>query len=192
MRRQIDPVCGMEVEEFSGAVHHLHNDRTYYFCALSCKKQFERSPEEYLHNSAEPDKSQNSPALPVILTESYLENLAKLELPISGMSCASCVSRIEKGLSKIQGVSDAKVNFAAEKATIAYDSSDVGPSDLVQAVKDLGYKTKIQKAVLSVRGMSCASCVNRVQKALNDGPGVMEATVNFATEKATVEYNSGQ
>ena len=61
---------------------------------------------------------------PVIPTESYHENLDKVELPISGMSCASCVSRIEKGLSKFQGVSDAKVNFAAEKATIAYDSSE--------------------------------------------------------------------
>ena len=48
MRKQIDPVCGMEVEDLSGAVHFLHNNKTYYFCALSCKKQFERSPENYL------------------------------------------------------------------------------------------------------------------------------------------------
>jgi len=63
MRRQIDPVCGMAVEENSEVVNYLHHDKTYYFCALSCKNQFERSPEEYLENSAGSDKNQNSHAL---------------------------------------------------------------------------------------------------------------------------------
>jgi Cu+-exporting ATPase len=111
-----------------------------------------------------------------------------LDLPISGMSCASCVSRIEKGLSKIHGVAEVKVNFASEKASIDYDPSQVLPVDLVEAVKGLGYETENQKSILAISGMTCASCVNRVQQALNDVPGVIAATVNFATEKATVEY----
>ena len=83
------------------------------------------------------------------------------------------------------GMEDAKANFAAEKATVAYDPSEVVPADLVQAANDPGYEAKtqkVQKVVLPVQGMTCASCVNRVQKALNDVPGVMQATVNFATE----------
>jgi Cu+-exporting ATPase len=104
------------------------------------------------------------------------------------MSCASCVARIEKGLLKIPGVTEAKVNFAAEKAVIEYDSSEVKPSYLASKINELGYETKTQKAIMPILGMSCASCVDRVQTALNKVPGVIEATVNFATEKASIEY----
>ena len=114
--------------------------------------------------------------------------LNKLDLGISGMSCASCVAKIEKGLSRVPGVVEAKVNFAAEKATIAYDPAEATPSDLVGTVKELGYDARSHKAMFSVLGMTCASCVNKVQTALNQVPGVIEATVNFATEQATIEY----
>ncbi len=117
--------------------------------------------------------------------------LNKLDLRISGMSCASCVAKIEKGLSRVPGVVEAKVNFATEKATIEYDPSEANPSDLVGTVEELGYAAQSHKVILSVLGMSCASCVNRVQTALNQVPGVIEATVNFATEQATVEYIQG-
>jgi copper ion binding protein len=192
MRRQIDPVCGIEVEESFDAVRYLYHGRTYFFCALSCKKQFELSPENYLENCAEPDKNQNSHALPVNLTESHPANLDKLELPISGMSCASCVSRIEKGLSKIQGLNDAKVNFAAEKASIVYDLSQLDSFDLVRAISELGYKVKTQKVILPVPGMFCDSCVNCIRAALRLVPGVVSANINFATEKAAVEYILGK
>ena len=114
--------------------------------------------------------------------------LNKLDLGISGMSCASCVAKIEKGLSKVPGVVEARVNFAAEKAAIEYDPAEANPSDLVGTVKELGYEARSQKVILSVLGMTCASCVNRVQTALNQMSGVIEATVNFATEKASIEY----
>ena len=185
-------MCAMEIEENSEMVQYLHHDKTYFFCALGCKKQFERSPEKYLGNYAGSDKNQNSRALPVTHTESYPANLDNLELPISGMSCAGCVSRIEKGLSKIQGVSDAKVNFAAQKATIAYDPSQLKSFDLVRAISELGYKVKTQKVILPVQGMSCASCVNRIKATLRQVPGVVAANINFATEKAAVEYILGQ
>jgi len=114
--------------------------------------------------------------------------LNKLDLGISGMSCASCVAKIETGLSRLPGVVEARVNFAAEKATIAYDPAEANLSDLVGTVKELGYEARSHKATLSVLGMTCASCVNKVQTALNQVPGVIEATVNFATEQASIEY----
>ena len=117
--------------------------------------------------------------------------LNKLDLRISGMSCASCVAKIEKGLSRVPGVVEANVNFAAEKATIEYDPTEANPSDLVDTVKELGYAARSHKVILSVLGMSCASCVNKVQTALNQVPGVIEATVNFATEQAAIEYIQG-
>ncbi len=110
----------------------------------------------------------------------------RVDLPISGMSCASCVTRIEKGLSQLEGVSEVKVNFASENATVTFDPSLVMFSDLVKAVNELGYTTRTQKMILPIEGMSCASCVQRVQSALGNVDGVISATVNFATEKANV------
>jgi Cu+-exporting ATPase len=173
-------------------VNDLHIDRNYYFCALSCKNQIERSPEEYLEDSAEPEKNQNSHTLLLNITESYPANLDKLELIVNGMSHASCVARIEKGLSIIQGVSYAKVDFAAEKATIVYDPLKLNSSDLVRAISELGYKAKIQKVIFPVQGLSCASRADRIRDKLRQIHGVIAVNINFTTEKATVEYILGQ
>jgi Cu+-exporting ATPase len=189
---QTDPVCGMRVDENSALAQSAYKDKTYFFCALNCKEQFERSPEEFINKATEPGTLHSNHIVSETLSQTERMEPGKVTLPIAGMSCASCVSRIEKGLSKILGVSEAKVNFAAEKATVAFDPSQVNSSDLVSVVNALGYEAKTQKVVLPVQGMSCASCVNRVQKALNEVSGVIKATVNFATEKATVEYISDQ
>lgn len=116
----------------------------------------------------------------------------KLDLPIGGMSCASCVARVERGLSRLEGVEEARVNLATERATIQYDPSKVSPSDLIKAVEELGYTPRVEKMTLAVQGMSCAACVRRVQQALSGVPGVLGADVNFATERATVSFIPGQ
>ena len=189
---QVDPVCGMQVDETFIIIKNIYKDQTYFFCAQGCKEKFEKSPETYVDRKSGHDMLNFSESLTEKQLITNLRGSTKLDLPITGMSCASCVSRIEKGLSKIQGVAEVKVNFASEKASLDYDPSEVTPVDLVQAVKDLGYEAKSQKSVLAISGMTCASCVNRVQKALSKVPGVIEATVNFATEKATVEYITDQ
>jgi Cu+-exporting ATPase len=112
----------------------------------------------------------------------------KIDLPITGMSCASCAARIEKGLSSVEGVSKAVVNFAAEKATVVFHPSQTDLSRLIEKVKDLGYGAKVEKVTLPVQGMTCASCVNKVEKALRSLKGVVSVSVNFATERASVEY----
>jgi Cu+-exporting ATPase len=185
---QVDPVCGMQVDETSAVAKNTYKDQTYFFCAQGCKEKFEKSPETYIDKKSGHDTLNFAGSLAEKQFPADLRGLDKLDLPITGMSCASCVSRIERGLSKIQGVAGVKVNFASEKASIDFDPSQVVPRALVQAVKDLGYEAKSKKSVLAISGMTCASCVNRVQKVLNHTPGVVEATVNFATEKATVEY----
>jgi Cu+-exporting ATPase len=114
-----------------------------------------------------------------------------VQLPIEGMTCASCVARVQKGLAGVEGVSEATVNFATEKATVSYDPGSVGVAELVDTVHDLGYDVGSERLVLDVGDMTCASCVKRVEKALGALPGVSEATVNFATEKATVDYVPG-
>src|SRR5450759_5764564 len=115
-----------------------------------------------------------------------------VELPITGMTCASCVARNEKALRKVVGVDDASVNFATEKATIAFDPEVVSADALVHAVEAAGYGVVTTRETLPILGMTCASCVSRVERALRKPPGVLKAVVNLATEKATVTYIPGQ
>ena len=115
-----------------------------------------------------------------------------VELPITGMTCASCVARNEKALRKVEGVDDASVNFATEKATIAFDPEVVSADELVHAVETAGYGVVTAQETLPILGMTCASCVSRVERALRKPPGVLKAVVNLATEKATVTYIPGQ
>ncbi len=120
------------------------------------------------------------------------EKLERIDLPITGMSCASCAAKIEKGLAGLGGVSEASVNLAAERATIAYDPNQTNASDFIKKIKDLGYESRLEKALLPIKGMTCASCVSKVEKALGSVKGVQRADVNLATERASVEYLPGE
>ncbi|MGN4424881.1 heavy metal translocating P-type ATPase [Bacillus cereus group sp. MYBK30-1] len=108
---------------------------------------------------------------------------------ISGMTCAACANRIEKGLKKVEGVQEANVNFALEKTKILYDPAQTNPQKFKEKVESLGYGIVSDKAEFMVSGMTCAACANRVEKRLNKLDGVSKATVNFALESATVEFN---
>ncbi|MCD2332998.1 MULTISPECIES: heavy metal translocating P-type ATPase [Bacillus cereus group] len=110
-------------------------------------------------------------------------------LQISGMTCAACANRIEKGLKKVEGVHEANVNFALEKTKIMYDPTKTDPQQFKEKVESLGYEIVSDKAEFTVSGMTCAACANRVEKRLNKLDGVNKATVNFALESATVDFN---
>jgi len=116
----------------------------------------------------------------------------KIILPVTGMTCASCAATVEKGLSKLPGVSQVNVNLASEKASIEYDPSKVDTKVLMDTISDAGYGVAVEKTTFSVGGMTCASCVANIENALAKVPGVISATVNLASEKATVEYLSGE
>ena len=111
-------------------------------------------------------------------------------ISIEGMSCASCVGRVEKSLSALPGVSDVSVNLASEQARLSVDSSD-RLQDAAEALDTLGYPPRRSRVTLNIASMSCASCVGRVDKALADVPGVLSVTVNLAAETAVVEYLEG-
>ena len=110
---------------------------------------------------------------------------ASLRLPIDGMTCASCVGRVERALKKVPGVQAVNVNLATEAAEVeAAESLDV--SALTRAVEDAGYQVATRTVDLDVDGMTCASCVGRVERGLRRVAGVLEAMVNLATERAQV------
>jgi len=117
--------------------------------------------------------------------------LKQTTMQITGMTCAACANRIEKGLSKLDGVTEAHVNFALEKANVSYDATKVDRSILEQTIQKLGYDTIRETVQLQLEGMTCAACANRIEKGLNKLPGV-KASVNFALETATVEYTPGE
>ncbi|MDQ3863912.1 MAG: heavy metal translocating P-type ATPase, partial [Actinomycetota bacterium] len=116
------------------------------------------------------------------------KRLARIDIPVTGMTCASCVRLVERALAKEEGVAEASVNFAAEKASVAYDPKATSPSELVGAIREAGYGADVRETTLDVTGMTCASCVGRVERALGKVPGVLEVNVNLANEKATVRY----
>jgi P-type Cu+ transporter len=111
------------------------------------------------------------------------------QFQITGMTCAACAIRIEKGLKKMGGVEDANVNLALEKATIKFDSAVMGVTDIQKKIRDLGYDVITNKVEFDITGMTCAACSARIEKGLNKMDGVMNANVNLALEKATVEFN---
>ena len=114
----------------------------------------------------------------------------RVDVHIDGMSCASCVGRIEKAISTVPGVLSAGVNLATERADIRFG----GTPDLegvVKVVEAAGYDVRIESVELAVEGATCASCVGRIEAALKRVPGVVEATMNLATERATVRILSG-
>ena len=111
-----------------------------------------------------------------------------VRIHLTGMTCTTCAATIEKGLAETPGVERANVNFASEEASIDYDPTKVDPIKIKDVISQLGYGTATRKSIFPVGGMTCASCVSRVEKALSDMPGVISANVNLASEKATVEY----
>ncbi len=119
----------------------------------------------------------------------------KENFSITGMSCAACAVRIEKGLNKIEGIKQANVNFAIEKATVEYEDTLVNSDKIGEAVRKLGYDVLQQttsnnnRVELKITGMSCAACSAKIEKRLGKMEGVSAAAVNLATEKANVEFD---
>lgn len=109
-----------------------------------------------------------------------------VQMEISGMNCASCVGRVEKAISNVQGVAEVSVNLATERAQVVFAERPAPLQKIIDAVKEAGYQPRTAHHDLAIKGMSCASCVGRVEKALKAVSGVVEATVNLATEKAAV------
>ncbi len=114
--------------------------------------------------------------------------MKELHVSITGMTCATCSKRVEKALGKVDGVAEACVNLASEQATITFDQTKIAPDQLVTTIEKAGYGVITERIEFPVTGMTCATCSKRVEKALKKIPGVLDATVNLASEQATVTY----
>jgi Cu+-exporting ATPase len=115
----------------------------------------------------------------------------RIDLPITGMTCANCARTVERTLGKTEGVSEASVNYATERATVTFDPATVKVTDMLQRVEKAGYGVAQATMDLPITGMTCASCVRNVERAVNKVPGILSVNVNLATEKASVTYLPG-
>ncbi|WP_429811258.1 heavy metal translocating P-type ATPase [Ensifer sp. B1-9] len=111
-------------------------------------------------------------------------------IPVEGMTCASCVARVEKAIRAVPGVTAASVNLATERADVRFDAGTKS-ADIVKAIENAGYGAAEDTIEFTIEGMTCASCVARIEKALKTVPGVTEANVNLATERASVRVTKG-
>ncbi|GIP28370.1 copper-translocating P-type ATPase [Paenibacillus sp. J23TS9] len=119
------------------------------------------------------------------------ENEHQATLQITGMTCAACATRIEKGLSRMDGVSRANVNLALEQATVSYDPKQSDLRKMEEKIESLGYGTMKETMDFEITGMTCAACATRIEKGLSRMPGISQANVNLALETAHVEYAAG-
>lgn len=114
----------------------------------------------------------------------------KITFPVTGMSCASCVAKIEKSLSKLKRVKEVSVNLATHSATIVHQNDAPDLTLFIHTVKEAGYDVPLETMRIPIEGMNCASCVQKVEHALKKVNGVVEASVNIGTESATIQYIS--
>src|SRR5579863_9261798 len=124
------------------------------------------------------------------LIEPAATDLTHVSLSVEGMTCATCAGRVEKALAALPGV-QATVNLADERADIRYDPACANPEALAKAIERAGYEVAKEQRELTISGMTCATCAGRVEKALRSVPGVAQADVNLATEKASVRGAAG-
>jgi Cu+-exporting ATPase len=114
-----------------------------------------------------------------------------IEIPITGMTCVNCARTVERKLGKTDGVAEANVNFATERATVRFDSAKANAAALVENVEKAGYGVATAAIELPITGMTCATCVRNVERAVQRQPGILSVSVNLATEKAHVTYLPG-
>src|SRR5437867_10548167 len=171
----IDPVCGMTVDEQTAPATAVHNGTTYYFCAPGCKRTFEKNPEAVLkgrpkgmgHTPAQmvtmtPTRSKSAPA-PAKAASSVKP--VSLTIPIEGMSCASCVAKIEHGLSAVPRDSRAAVTLATEQATVEYQPGITDPAAIQETIRSLGYTPVLSAAPAAQAIVSPESREDRKQAA---------------------------
>jgi Cu+-exporting ATPase len=112
-----------------------------------------------------------------------------IALPVTGMTCANCAANIERSLNKLSGIQEASVNFASEKANVRFDPGLIEIKAVVESVERAGYGVVTRHLELPITGMTCANCAANIERALNKKvSGVTQASVNFASERAAIDF----
>ncbi len=170
-----DPVCGMEIESESAFAKREHIGQTFYFCSQSCVDQFDKDPHHYVMTSATTGFNPQA-------------TLTRIELPVSGMPLKEHATHLESTLRAVDGVDEVKVNVTTGRLEVQYDAQKVDVVKLVSAVKSIGFQVGGTNVKIGIENLRCASCVKFIEDELKSTQGVLNATVNIATQEATVDY----
>ncbi len=172
---QRDPVCGMDIAPESAAAERKHMEQTFYFCSQSCVEQFDREPHSYMMTSTttgfNPERS-----------------LARIELPVSDLPLVRPALELEKALNALEGVDQVTINVGAGILRLDYDPLKINIARMAAVVRASGYTLEGIQTRLGIENLRCASCVKFIEDELKSTPGVLTASVNIATQEATVDY----
>jgi Cu+-exporting ATPase len=207
-----DPVCGMTIDASSAAGTSEYEGETYYFCSPVCKEKFDANPAQFVASEENEKAAPVAPSNGLTAESNGKDNGSlknadvmsgrrndhstpdgageRVDLPITGMTCAACANRIEKQLNKQTGVEKASVNFATSRATVNYDPEKTGVGNLIQTVKDVGYDTAGTQTVEFVVDDSARPSGSSVQleQHLSKVRGVVKSNFNLATRTVAVDY----
>ena len=172
---QRDPVCGMKIDIQGPFARREHVGQTFYFCSQACVDQFDKDPHRYAITSA---TTGFNPQM----------TLTRIELPVSGLPLKEHSTHLESTLRAVDGVGEVKVNVTTGRLEVQYDAGKVDVSRLVGAIKSIGFQIGGTKVKIGIENLRCASCVKFIEDELKSTQGVLNATVNIATQEATVDY----
>jgi len=171
-----DPVCGMEIDPETAFAAREHMGRKFYFCSADCVGKFDADPHRF--GMAGSATTGFNPELP----------LAQLVLPILGLKKDGDTTRLESWLRAYSGISQVTVNRAAGTAQVTYDPKRVSLNGLAEAVRSTGFRIGGVRTWIGIENLRCASCVQLIEDELRATPGVINSSVNVATQEATIEY----
>lgn len=195
-----DPVCGMQIDPAGAAGTAEYKGETFHFCSKNCLETFQKEPEKFAKKS-DTDFAHENGAKKGLSNEDVASGIRnnnstpngqgeRVDLPITGMTCAACANRIEKQLNRQAGVAKASVNFATARATVNYDPGAVGVGELIQTVKDAGYDAAgMSRAEFAVDDSARPSGSSvQLEGYLSKLRGVCNVNFNLATMQVAVEY----
>ncbi|QIN84447.1 heavy metal translocating P-type ATPase [Rubrobacter tropicus] len=210
-----DPVCGMLIDARKAKASRRHDGTDLFFCSEGCARRFDAEPQRYMeatymrehmragghahtgHTHAggyEHDARGTPMATPSATTGVPPKTGGRvwIELPLTGLERSRPGGpALERALEAVPGVGEARVNVRGERARVEYDPERVGVGRLVRAVRDAGFDTGGASLRLKVTGLYCSACIDQIEKALKAAPGVLDATMNAATEEVKVDYLPG-
>lgn len=170
-----DPVCGMEIEPQSAFAKREHMGQTFYFCSQTCVDQFDKDPHRYVMTSATTGFNPE-------------QTLSRIELPVADLPMVRSATKLEAGLLSLNGVDRVTVNAGAGLVQLDYDPQKINLVGLAGAIRSAGYTVDGAQTRIGIENLRCASCVNFIEDELKSTPGVLNATVNIATQEASVDY----
>ncbi len=170
-----DPVCEMEIEPQSAFANREHMGQTFYFCSKSCVDQFDKDPHHYVMTSAttgfNPERT-----------------FTRIELPVADLPFYKPVTGLETGLRALEGVHQVTTNAGAGVLQVEYDPGLVNIPQMAAVIRSAGFQPGGSNIKLGIENLRCASCVKFIEEELKSTDGVLSATVNIATQEASVDY----